>query len=81
MVSTDAKYDRSIYIRLAMDVKKTQLVEGLVKEMHLTDRNTQLMVNASNLYPHENCRRGLDCVFTWRRRDEDGHDVDRMEIR
>mmetsp|Transcript_5304 Transcript_5304/g.5457 ORF Transcript_5304/g.5457 Transcript_5304/m.5457 type:complete len:604 (+) Transcript_5304:114-1925(+) len=65
-LSSPADFDRTLVIKLAMDLKKDTLVQGLVHEMYLQPKNKEIIAQSSRKFSEENCPRGLEIIITWR---------------
>jgi hypothetical protein len=66
MIDENANYDRSLLIKLAMTLKCELIIQGLVEELDMTERNKALLVDANSKYPAKDCEKGLELLLTWR---------------
>jgi len=66
MVSPNAKYDRTLLIKLNLALKCEVMVAALVEELLVTPRNSQILKDASKDWRDRECKRELEVSFTWR---------------
>ena len=66
LLSTEKPYSRSLVLKLAMDLKCSMLIDGLLNEMELTQNNKDILFQAIKGFSDHSCPRGLEIVFNWR---------------
>jgi hypothetical protein len=78
---TKGLYDRTIFVKLAMNLKTELMIRGLVQELQITPKNAKLLSEAARNYEYEDCPKGMEIMFTWRHPQESNFNKDLLEIR
>jgi len=66
-VSTEGLYDRTLFVKLAMTVKTTLLLQGFLDDISMEPSHKAIFAAASSEYDEPECRKGLELLFTWRK--------------
>lgn len=66
LLSAEKPYSRTLFLKLALDIKCSMLIEGLLTEMELTKTNKDILFQAIKGFSDHSCPRGLEIVFNWR---------------
>lgn len=67
-LSSTGDYDRTLFVKLAMTLKTKLLLQGFLDEIVLEPKNKAIISAASNEYTEPECQKGLDILFTWRKK-------------
>lgn len=66
-ISTEGLYDRTLFVKLAMTVKTTLLLQGFLDDISMQPAHKAILAAASSEYDEPECRKGLELLFTWRK--------------
>jgi len=70
VLSTEGQYDRTLFVKLAMTVKTTLLLQGFLDDISMQPSHKAILAAASSEYNEPECRKGLELLFTWRKGSE-----------
>lgn len=66
LLSSAGRFDRTLFVKLAMTLKTQMLLEGFLSEIVLQPQNKAAVARASAAYTAPVCPEGLEIIFTWR---------------